>query len=336
VDIAREPIWIEAPHIFKRNGWYYLTAAEGGTGPEHSQVIFRARSLDEPFEPYAGNPILTQRDLPEGRANPITSAGHADFVQLPNGDWWAVFLATRAYDQHYYNTGRETFMLPVTWSDDWPLILEPRTEIPYRHARPQLPVWDKALVPTTGNFTWRDNFEADSLAPQWSLLRRSDTSWYQLSDGRLSLTPQSLTLADRAQPSFVARRQAHMTFAASTQMGLPFAEGISAGLAAFQNETHHYYMGLQRRGEGYRLFIEKANGEAAEVIHSTELGTADAEYIVLSVSGERGVISFHYQLPGQASLQPVALALDAKVLSTAVAGGFVGAHIGIHARKEEP
>jgi hypothetical protein len=115
---------------------------------------------------------------------------------------------------------------------------------------------------------------------------------------------------------------------------LDWLDGLhSAGI-----ETHPVppATGLQRRGEGYRLFIEKANGEAAEVIHSTELGTADAEYIVLSVSGERGVISFHYQLPGQASLQPVALALDAKVLSTAVAGGFVGAHIGIHARKEEP
>ncbi|MEY4489989.1 MAG: hypothetical protein RIQ79_2497, partial [Verrucomicrobiota bacterium] len=63
VDISKQPVWIEGPHIFKRNGFYYLTCAEGGTGPDHSQVVFRTRSLSEPFVPGSQNPILTQRDL---------------------------------------------------------------------------------------------------------------------------------------------------------------------------------------------------------------------------------------------------------------------------------
>src|SRR5690606_19761714 len=110
-----QPIWIEAPHLYKINGWYYLLCAEGGTGYEHSEVVFRTRSLDQPFVPYVNNPILTQRDLAIERPNPVTTAGHADIVQTPQGDWWAVFLATRSYDQTFYNTGRETFLLPVRW-----------------------------------------------------------------------------------------------------------------------------------------------------------------------------------------------------------------------------
>lgn len=331
VDISQEPIWIEAPHIFKHNDWYYLTAAEGGTGPEHSQVIFRSRSLEEPFEAFAGNPILTQRDLPADRDNPITSAGHADFVQTPEGEWWAVFLATRAYDEHYHNTGRETFLLPVRWEDDWPIILDPETPIPYRHP---LPKGAKALSiqpPTTGNFTWRDDFDGSVLAPQWSKLRISDRQWHRLEGGRMTLTARATTLAEKSQPSFLARRQAHTTFSASTQMQLPLATSMSAGLAAFQNETHHYYMGVRRSEQGYQVFLERAEGGSPEEIAIRDL--PDAQHLILEVEGDRGSISFYFRLPGE-ERRALAENLDGKVLSTSVAGGFVGAHLGLYAREE--
>ncbi len=105
--------------------------AEGGTGAGHSEVIFRGKSPWGPFEPYKGNPILTQRDLPADRANPVTNAGHADLIEMKDGSWWAVFLASRPYTGSRYNTGRETFLLPVTWKDGWPVILEQGKPIPY-------------------------------------------------------------------------------------------------------------------------------------------------------------------------------------------------------------
>ncbi|WP_111642748.1 glycoside hydrolase family 43 protein [Marinimicrobium alkaliphilum] len=334
VTIEDEPVWIEAPHIFKHNDWYYLTAAEGGTGHEHSQVIFRSRSLDEPFEAYANNPILTQRDLPVDRDNAINSAGHADFVQLPDGDWWAVFLATRTYEGRHHNTGRETFLLPVAWEDDWPIILRAQTEVPMRLTRPDLPKWDKTLPPRTGNFTWRDDFDTAQLAFEWSRLRVSESRWYRQREGQLILAPQRLTLADRAQPSFLARRQAHGRYQASTELQLPMAEGMSAGLAVFQNESHHYYLGLERASEdGYRLFLEQAAGESAAEIATTHIEGARA--IELFVVGDQGDIGFYYRVAGQAERQRLAENLDGRVLSTAVAGGFVGAHIGVHARIEK-
>jgi len=95
VDLAKKPIWIEAPHIFKRNGTYYLICAEGGTADQHSEVVFRSTSVHGPYVPYKGNPILTQRHLDSGRTFPVETTGHADFVDTPAGEWWAVLLGTR-------------------------------------------------------------------------------------------------------------------------------------------------------------------------------------------------------------------------------------------------
>ena len=116
VDLSTRPIWIEGPHIVKKDGAYYLSAAEGGTSVNHSQVVFRADRIEGPYRPApAGvNPILTQRDLPADRPNPVSAAGHADLVDLPDGRWAAMFLATRPYAKDYYNIGRETWLLPVT------------------------------------------------------------------------------------------------------------------------------------------------------------------------------------------------------------------------------
>ena len=116
VDLSKKPVWIEGPHIFKVNDYYYLIAAEGGTGDQHSEVVFRSDNVDGPYVPYEKNPILTQRHLDPDRKNPITSTGHADLIQTENGDWLAVFLGCRPYSMSgdgFYNTGRETFLAPV-------------------------------------------------------------------------------------------------------------------------------------------------------------------------------------------------------------------------------
>src|SRR5690349_3069235 len=90
VDISKKPVWIEGPHILKRDGWYYLYAAEGGTSVNHSEVVLRSKDVWGPYVPYENNPILTQRDLPADRKQPITSAGHAQLVEGPDGKTYAI------------------------------------------------------------------------------------------------------------------------------------------------------------------------------------------------------------------------------------------------------
>ena len=106
--------------------------AEGGTERGHSEVIFQSKRVDGPYTPCLINPILTQRDLPNGRENMVACTGHADLVQSAAGSWYAVFLGTMPYDGDYaFNTGRQTFLLPVTWTDaQQPVILEQGKPVP--------------------------------------------------------------------------------------------------------------------------------------------------------------------------------------------------------------
>lgn len=114
IDISKKPVWIEGPHLYKLNSWYYLCCAEGGTGSEHSQVILRSKKVDGPYKSWEKNPILTQRDLNGNVPGAVTCTGHADLEIGPDGNWWAVFLAVRPYQGRFSPMGRETFLLPVT------------------------------------------------------------------------------------------------------------------------------------------------------------------------------------------------------------------------------
>jgi alpha-N-arabinofuranosidase len=335
-DIAKKPVWIEGPHIYKINGWYYLICAEGGTSFDHSAVVFRARSLKDKFIPFEGNPILTQRDLDENRANPITTIGHADLVQTKEGDWWAVFLGTRSYDKKYFNTGRETFLLPVTWKNEWPHILDKGQAVPYRLPAPRIAKTTANAEATTGNFVWQDNFSSTHLLPHWNTLGTVESNWYQLNPEHKSLRIQASTnrLSGLAQPAFIGRRQQHMHFTAKTELQLPTAEKISAGIAAFQSEGAHYYFGVQRTGKSYQVFIEQTNKSAPKIIASISIPKATlGKNITLGITGNAGKISFSYY---NKTGEPVTILkdADATLLSTEVAGGFVGTYLGMHARTE--
>ncbi|RYZ14180.1 MAG: glycoside hydrolase family 43 protein, partial [Sphingobacteriales bacterium] len=180
-DISKKPSWIEGPHIVKKYGYYYLISAEGGTGADHSVVAFRSRNIMGPYLPYEQNPILTQRHLQGQRQNPVTSTGHADLVELPDGRWYAVFLGTRPYEGDHYNTGRETFLTPVEWKDEWPVINPGKEEVQYRYPLPFSQISPrKNISPYSGNFLYKDDFNESQLHPDWIFLRTVKKSWYSI------------------------------------------------------------------------------------------------------------------------------------------------------------
>lgn len=121
----------EGPHIYKINGKYYLLAAEGGTNWVHSEVCYRADSVMGPYVRWSRNPMLTQRLLKPNRKNPVTSTGHVDMVQRPDGTWYAVFLGCRPWQNGEDQLGRETFLMPIKWSrDGFPYITQSIDTIP--------------------------------------------------------------------------------------------------------------------------------------------------------------------------------------------------------------
>jgi xylan 1,4-beta-xylosidase len=334
VDLSKKPIWIEGPHLYKRDGWYYLVCAEGGTGPQHSQVVLRSRDAWGPYEPYEHNPILTQRDLAAGRANPITNAGHADLVEGPDGQWWAVFLASRTYAGVHYNTGRETYLLPVAWKNGWPVILENGRAIPQVAPAPSFMRGEATQAPLSGNFTWRDDFDQPRLDPAWMFVRVPKTKWADLASmpGALTIHPLAEGLDTLRNPSFLARRQQHMAFEAVTSLHVPREENIAAGLAAFQGENYWYFLGVRKVGGGIELFLEKSSGKTRATIAKTRVEAATT--LKLQITGSNGAYSFWYDTDGK-GWQGLVQNDDGTILSTDIAGGFVGATLGPYARIEK-
>lgn len=335
VDPARNPIWIEGPHLYQRDGWYYLSAAEGGTGPQHSQVVLRSRAVWGPYVPYAGNPILTQRDLPDDRPLPVTNAGHADLVEGPDGSWWAVFLASRAYQQRHYNTGRETYLLPVAWRDGWPVILPARHTIPYAVNAPSWMQGEAAQAPHTGNFTERDDFNGPRLGHGWLRVRVPKQDWATLSErpGSLAVHPLPEGLDTLRNPAFLGRRQQHLRFHASTGMTRP-ATGVAAGLAAFQSEAWWYFLGVRSlAGNRMTVFLEARDGGGVTKTLATRELTATAS-LRLKISGDGVHYAFAFDTGNGQGWQTLADHVDGTVLSTDRAGGFVGTLLGPFARDE--
>jgi len=336
VDLSKKPIWIEGPHIFRRNGQLYLIAAEGGTSVQHSEVVFKADDVTGPWKPYAHNPILTQRHLNPERKDPVTSVGHAGFTQTPGGEWWSVFLGTRPYKDNLYNTGRETFLMQVHWIDGWPVITRGDERVPYKAPRPDLPAQAAPAIPTYGNFTLRDEFDG-VLSDYWLMMRTPRENWYDLKSkpGTIIIKARADSIGGFGQPSYLGRRQQHMNATVTTTMHfvLP-GPGDRAGLVALQNDEYYYFFGLQNIDDQMQIVVSKRTGANDPVngiiVHSKAIDDIPNATIELRIEAHEGRYSFRYRLPHD-KWQLLAENLDGTILSTQVAGGFVGATLGIYA-----
>ncbi len=329
VDISTKPVWIEGPHIIQKFGWYYLYAAEGGTSVNHSQVVLRSKDVWGPYVPYEKNPILTQRNLPEDRPNPITSAGHADLVEGPNGQWYAVFLAVRPYEGDYYNTGRETFLAPVEWKDEWPIINPNDKLIPYTFTEKIKEVKQKGALPQSGNFDYTLIFDK-MLDPSLFFLRTKDETSFSLSKQKgLTLKLKPETIMEMGNPSFIGKRQQHLN--STTDVSLTFdatSENEKAGLVIFQDEKHFYYLCKSKVGKQQMIQLFKSmETSTMELLAQTPF---TAKSVKLRIQSEGGKYRFYYSTKGN-KFSVLKSDVDGKFLSTKTAGGFIGSIYGMYA-----
>ena len=341
-DISKEPVWIEAPHQYKINGMYYLMCAEGGTGEEHSEVIFRSDNVEGPYIPYEKNPILTQRHLDPKRKNAITCTGHADMVQLDSGDWWAVYLGCRPYppcDHNYYNTGRETFLSPVKWKGGWPVINPDSELVQYKYDYPIKSEKKISQTPYGGNFTVKDEFDSNKLGLDWVFLRSAPEGWYNLESnpGHLTIQLKPETCSGTGNPSFIGRRQQHLRGSATT--AIEFAakgENEKAGLLIFQSENNYYYLCKSSAGEEHVVQLFKSVksdiiNEQLNLIAEKPLTNGESlDPIYLKIEANRGFYTFFYSLD---TIDWISLKdnIDGTFLSTNTAGGFVGSMFALYA-----
>ncbi|MBJ2173563.1 glycoside hydrolase family 43 protein [Aureibaculum sp. A20] len=330
VDISKKPVWIEGPRMYKLNGYYYLMAAEGGTSVDHSEVILRNKNINDEFIPYKDNPILTQRQLDPNRKDPITSAGHADLIQTKNGEWYGVFLATRDYENDHYNTGRETFLAPVKWVNDWPIFDLDGETIKYQYPLPKGVKINKELFKLNGNFTYTENFDNDKLGYNWMFLRTPKDTWYSLEEkkGYLTINTRPETLSGIKNPSFIGHRQQHLKGSASVAMDFSTqTPNESAGLVAFQNEAHFYYLCKSIKNGNPVVELIKGGEKEPTVIASVDLPKTTST-IQLKIEANVDTYNFSYAIGNDWKI--LAANSDGKYLSTKVAGGFVGVTLGMY------
>jgi alpha-N-arabinofuranosidase len=337
VDITEKPIWIEAPHIYKKNGQYYLMCAEGGTGNWHSEVIFKSNSPKGPYVPAPANPILTQRYFPADRKNKVDWAGHADLVQGPDGKYYGVFLAVRPNEENRVNTGRETFILAVDWSGEYPVFenglvpLEPKLKMPKG-------VSNKTGANgylANGNFTYTEDFNSDPLDYRWIGLRGPRETFIRQTPKGLQITPFETNIKEVKPTSTLFYRQQHNSFSFTTSMDYkPESEQDLAGVVALQNERSNYVFGLTKKGNGFYLVLEKnsqsekRDGIISEVIASEEIQFVTPIKLRIKADGDR--YEFSYSIDGT-EFTKVGGVVSGAILSTDVAGGFTGCLLGLYA-----
>lgn len=333
VNLAEKPIWIEGPHMYKINGKYLLMAAEGGTGPDHREVIFSGNSPMGDFTPWDKNPILTQRHLPADRFNPITCAGHADLIQAKEGDWWAVFLACRPINNRFENLGRETFIIPVEWSNDgFPYMTQGNDLIPMVLKRKGV---ERAENNTFGNFQRNDHFNTTTLGMEWVTLRAPATDLYSLTDnaGCLTLKCSDIQSSEKKTPAFVARRVQHHNFECVTKMYFdPADEKDQAGILLYKDETHQYFLSVNDSKEQRTVSLQKIGNADSEVLAKDILANKSVSLQLRVVS--KGLYFDFYYATDEDKWKMLCGNIDAGYLSTTQAGGFTGTTVGMYATKK--
>jgi len=316
---GQEDLFCEAPHIYKIDGMYYLMVAEGGTHRGHMVVVARSNSPTGPYESCPHNPVLTHRGHVK---HAIQATGHADLVQAADGNWWLVFLGIRQV-WGWHHLGRETFLAPVTWSEDgWPIVhdgqpveLEMDAPLPAEHPWLDPPV--------------RDEFDGERLGLQWNFRRNPNPDDFSLTEqpGRLRLRCSPVALDDAGSPALLCRRQQHFNCRTATRVEfVPAADGEEAGLTAIMNERHHYEIAVGWQDGRRRVFVRRRIGDLAAIVAGEDIPDGP---VTLQIDARPQEYTFSYAV-GEGEMRELATGAT-RYLSTEVAGGFTGVYFGMYA-----
>lgn len=332
VDIKQKPIWIEAPHIYKKNGKYYLMCAEGGTGGWHSEVIFVSDNPKGPYIPAPSNPILTQRYFAKDRKNKVDWAGHADLVLGPDDKYYGVFLGIRPNNKDRVNSGRETFILPVDWSGEFPVFenglipMEPKIKMPKGITDNK--TGKEGFFPN-GNFTYTEDFKSEKLDYRWIGLRGPREDFMAISKSGLEIKPFAVNIKEVKPTSTLFYRQQHKDFSFSTTMVYkPSSEKELAGITCVQSEKFNYVFGVTKKGSDFYLVLERTEKGTSTIIASQKIDLKGPIQLYVNAKGDD--YEFGFGLNG-AEPAKFGEAVSGDILSTNVAGGFTGTLIGLYA-----
>lgn len=336
----------ESPHLYHVGEYYYLVIAEGGTEHYHAVMIARSKELFGFYEGNPANPVMTHRHM--GFQCPITNVGHADLVDLPDGSWYAVMLASRLIDGECKNLGRETFICPIVWERDWPLFSPETGRLEWEYDAPESLPWTEYPPLKT-----KEDFDDRQLDINWNFWGTPYENFYQIQDSKLRLRCIRQALAEDIRPmgfdpikeknryvSFLAKRQLKPDVITTCHMAFTPKSAESAGIAVVQAMNHQYHLerAVQDGEQVVRLILVTADYRLQPYMQGFTSKTnrtiiASAVWnepeIVLQIKMEHEKFTVSYGR-NKESLTELCVA-DGKKINPEVVGCMVGTMVGIYA-----
>lgn len=320
----------EAPHLYKRDGFYYLITAEGGTAWNHAVTMARSRSLTGPYELHPDTYILSARDRPDA---PLQRAGHADLVETPEGEPWMVYLCGRPLpNRGRCVMGRETAIQPMRWADDGWLYTASGDSIPVLDI--PMPTLDApTLAPPV-----RSDFDAGALPIDFQWLRSPEPEkLFSLTarPGHLRLFGRE-SLGSLFEQALVARRQQAFCYSAETVVDFaPQSYQQAAGLICYYNGSKYHYLFVTAGDDGRRqiqvmsALPDSPQGDAFSQIHP--VAAEGRIHLRAEVDYER--LRFAFRIEGNAEWTWLREQFDASILSDEASApglpNFTGAFVGV-------
>lgn len=339
----------EAPHLYRRNGWYYLLIAEGGTEHFHAVTVARSRTLNTWFEGFKGNPIMTHRHL--GKLFPIGNTGHADLVETPAGDWFAVLLASRLVGGFHKNFGRESYIVPVEWEDDWPVFSPGTGKIEWSYPAPALPA-SPAPVRVS-----RDDFETAELPLDYIFFGTPYEDFWSIQNSQLTLKLPVRAMSPDLKPikfgareidtsipslGFVGRRQLDESYQIAARLTFTAAAvNETAGLAIVQASNHQFRLERAMIGDRQVVRVVQVTCEFNRPPHLPDFESQTTALVLaeLDVPGTAVVLAIRQQGqqvdffagPDEDNLETLYGPADGRVINPERVGGMIGTCVGMFA-----
>ncbi len=325
----------EGPHLYKKDGYYYLLLAEGGTEHGHHVNILRSKNLFGPYQPNPDNPILSHFNM-KMQNSQIQGLGHADLIQAPDSSWWMICLGYRTSGYLQHVMGRETMLAPVRWEQGgWPVVNGDGTLQTDMKCR-TLPLVAMPKDPVREEFEYikrnapKDSYHSLGLPMGWMSLCNPDYSRYSLTErkGWLRMRPSTTDLSETASPTFVARRQTELNFTATALFDLShLSEGMQAGITAYAAPLNHYDVVAEKRNG---QIIIKSNVRLGQTGHSEKEFALSGTRAYLRITSDK---DFYYLQASSDGKNFVELAkMEYRFLSTETIGGFTGVMLGLFAQ----
>ena len=322
-------VWAEGPHMYKKDGKYYLIIAEGGTSFNHAVMVAMSENIEGPYISNPRNPILTSRHL--SYDNCVNSTGHGDIVELDDGRYYMVILGIRNEINRGSNMGRETFIAPLSWErepfewkenkDLWPVVSPISGKVEKEN--------DVIFTNSTqiNSYNFRDDFNSKTLGLKWNFRRLPLENIYSLDkrEGFLRIFSNQNIIKERHRAALMGFKQNQTNFEYFTSMNFnPENNKSEAGISIFQKDDNYLNFTVVKKDGNFFIKVNAYNNNKL-ILKDEQLIPDYKGKIKLKISSEEGEYKLFYSTRGFRYRL-----FDKLKNDILLSKGYTGAHIGLY------